>query len=130
MSASPLITRASALVALLTLSGCGLLVSSAIDKATEDAGYGEACDHDEPCQEGLVCVQALAVGQGQRPSAGYRCLRPCARNTSPCDDNPNHNACCAMAGPDGATRACFNPSHALCDSPITCADEQDPQCAR
>ncbi len=124
--------RLSALSAftLLSLSGCGLLVSSAIDKATEDADYGDACDREEPCQEGLVCVQALAVGPGQRPAVGYRCLRPCERDTSPCRDNPRHNTCCAMAGPGGATRACFNASDALCDSPITCADAQDPLCAR
>lgn len=98
-------------------SGCGLLVQEAVKEAVKAGEYGEECLEDGSCEDGLVCVFALPVDEGQDESLGYRCLQSCQTHTE-CGSLKYHKTCCAMQQQSRTTKACFAESDERCISPI------------
>lgn len=105
------------LVCASLLSGCGLLVQEAVKEAVKAGEYGEECLEDGSCEDGLTCVFALAVDEGQDESLGYRCLQSCQTHTE-CGALKHHKTCCAMQQQTRTTKACFRESDERCISPI------------
>ena len=97
--------------------GCGLLVQEAVKEAVKAGEYGEECLEDGSCEDGLTCVFALAVDEGQDESLGYRCLQSCQTHTE-CGALKHHKTCCAMQQQTRTTKACFRESDERCISPI------------
>lgn len=120
---------AAAFAALLGCGGGGTvagdLATSAVDVAQKAPGFGEPCDPDHSCDEGLFCLPG--------PSGGAFCSKTCQRGRKACDGAPLGTAAyCLVTDVDGAhNKGCafvcaVGGVSYDCPGQLACAADEDP----